>query len=128
MLGIHVEKVCDFVARAREFDVKVEVVEPNPGSNVSDDDFGSVLEDYADDPVFDELTGFLEALNEEEKANIVALAWLGRGDFSSEEWQDALAEARRNQHKSIANYLLGMPLISDYLEEGLSQFGYSCAE
>jgi len=128
MLGIHVEQVCDFITRAREFDVKVEVMEPNPGSNVSDDDFGSVLEDHADDPVFDELTGFLEALNEEEKANIVALAWLGRGDYSTAEWQDALAEARRNQHKSIANYLLGMPLISDYLEEGLSQFGHSCAE
>lgn len=128
MLGIHVEKVCDFVTRAREFDVKVGAMDPAPESNVSDEDFGSVLVDHADDAVFDELTGFLEALNEEEKANIVALAWLGRGDYSTAEWQDALAEARRNQDKSIANYLLGMPLISDYLEEGLSQFGHSCAE
>ena len=122
------EKVCDFVNRAREFDVKVGAMDPAPESNLSDEDFGSVLVDHADDAVFDELTGFLEALNEEEKANIVALAWLGRGDYSTAEWQEALAEARRNQHKSIANYLLGMPLISDYLEEGLSQFGHSCAD
>lgn len=128
MLGIHVEKVCDFVTRAREFDVKVAAMDPAPESNVSDEDFGSVLVDHADDAVFDELTGFLESLNEEEKANIVALTWLGRGDYSTAEWQDALAEARRNQDKSIATYLLGMPLISDYLEEGLSQFGHSCAE
>ena len=90
--------------------------------------FLAIEELLDDDAVFDELTGFLESLNEEEKANIVALTWLGRGDYSTAEWQDALAEARRNQHKSIATYLLGMPLISDYLEEGLSQFGHSCAE
>ncbi|MDJ0947631.1 MAG: DUF3775 domain-containing protein [Alphaproteobacteria bacterium] len=123
-----VEKICDFIERAREFDVKVEVVEPSPGSNASDGDFREVLEDYPDDPVLEELTEFLAGLNVEEKTNLVALAWLGRGDYSKDEWEDALAEARRNQHKSTANYLLGMPLISDYLEEGLSQFGHSCVD
>lgn len=128
MLGIAVEKVCDFILRAREFASKVDVVEPDPGSNMSDEDFRAVLEDYGDDAVYQELCDFVAALNEEEQANLVALAWLGRGAFGPEEWDEAIAEARRNQDKDVADYLLGMPHVSDHLEEGLAAHGQSCVD
>ena len=62
-LAISPEKVCFIVVKAREFDVKDVVSSPNEGSNASDDAMVSVLEDRADDPVAQELRGFIGALN-----------------------------------------------------------------
>jgi hypothetical protein len=55
----------------------------------------------------------------------LALTWLGRGDYTKDEWRDALEEARRIHDEKEAQYLIGTPLLADYLEEGLSQLGYS---
>ncbi len=127
-LSISPEKVCFIVVKARQFDVKDAVTEPDPGSNASDDGMRSVLEDHADDPVRAELASAIWALNEDEQIDLVALAWLGRGDGDLETWDDLRAEAARAHNERTAAYLLGMPLLSDYLEEGLSQFGESCAD
>ncbi len=125
MLGIAVEKVCDLIIRARAFDAKVEVVEPDPGSNPTDDDMVEVLEDYEGDPIFDELIDFIAALNEDEQINLVALTWLGRGDFTADEWDTAVSTAREARSDHTGPYLLGIPLLGDYLDEGLAQLGYS---
>ena len=128
MLSISPEKVCYAIIKAREFDVKVDPVEPNPGSNPSDEAMDVVLEDYADDPVYEEIKEFINSLNEDEQINLVALAWIGRETFDADDWNEAFAEARRSHNDHTAEYLLGMPRLGDYLEEGLSQMGYSCDE
>ena len=69
---------------------------------------------------------FINALSEEEQADLVALLWLGRGDGTMEDWDDLRDEAQRQHNSRTAAYLLGEPLLSDHLEEGLSQFGFSC--
>jgi len=125
-LLIATEKVCFVVVKAREFDVKDAVTDPGDASNATDDSMISVLEDHHDDPVADELRGFIGALNEDEQTDLVALAWLGRGDGTIDDWSDLRAEAARAHNKRTAAYLLGMPLLADHLEEALSQFGYSC--
>jgi hypothetical protein len=125
-LGIGPEKVCYLVALARQFQVKVEPVEPDPGSNMADDGFREVLEDYADDAVVIEMRQFLSGLNVEEYRSVLALLWLGRGDYDKEEWDDALAEAETLRSERGPDYLIGMPLLSDHLEDGLNQLGYSC--
>ena len=125
-LLIATEKVCFVVVKAREFDVKDAVTDPGDASNATDDSMISVLEDHHDDPVADELRGFIGALNEDEQTDLVALAWLGRGDGTIDDWSELRAEAARAHNKRTAAYLLGMPLLADYLEEALSQFGYSC--
>lgn len=127
-LSISTEKVCFIVVKARQFDVKDAVTEPDPGSNASDDGMRSVLEDHADDPVRAELASAIWALNEDEQIDLVALAWLGRGDGELENWDDLRGEASRAHNDRTADYLLGMPLLADYLEEGLSEFGESCAD
>jgi len=127
-LGISPEKVCFIIVMAREFQAKVEVVEPNPGSNPSDEAFREVLEDYADDPTYAELRAFIDDLNTDEAVRLVALMWLGRGDYELSDWKSAVAEANRNQEKSAANYLIGTPQLADYLGDGLAAFGESCAE
>src|SRR5271167_2438029 len=128
VLAISPEKVSYIIAKAREFDVKDVVTDPDSGSNASDDAMLSVLEDHSDDPVVAELRAAIFALNVDEQVDLVTLAWLGRGDGGIEEWDDLRAEAARVHNKRTAAYLLGMPLLSDYLEEGLSQLGIAYDE
>lgn len=128
MLAISPEKVCFIIVKAREFDAKVEVEEPDPGSNASDEDMRDVLQDYADDATYQELKEAIDDLNVEEQVNLVALAWLGRGDYTKDDWAAALREAERAHNKHTADYLMGMPIMGDYLEGGLAELGYSCAE
>src|SRR5512145_1385240 len=128
-LAISSEKVCFVVFKAREFDAKDEVTEPDAGSNPSDDRMIDVLETHADDPVVEELTSFISALSEDEQIDLVALMWLGRDDNTADDWAALREEARlahRPELRHTANYLIGTPLASDYLEEGLSLLGYSC--
>ena len=124
-LRISPEKVCYVIAKAREFDVKVAPEEMEDDQ----DDVERILEDYADDPTFEELKSFLEAQNDEELEDLLALVWLGRGDdWSIDDWGDLLSEIRDVRERHTVDYLLGTPLLPDYLEEGLAQFGRSCAE
>jgi hypothetical protein len=127
-LTISPEKVCFVIIKARAFDAKDEVTEPDPGSNPADDMDVSILEDHEDDPVVEELTSFINALSEDEQIDLVALAWLGRDDYSASDWQTVRDEAAHAHNERTANYLLGTPLVSDFLEEGLSMLGYSCEE
>ena len=126
MLEINPEKVCHIIVKARQFDAKVAVVEPDPGSNPADGGMREVLEDYGDDPVRDELDAYIASLNVDEIHDLVALAWLGRGTYDTLE--AARAEARRNPTETAGAYLLGMPLLGDYLEAGLSELGHSCED
>jgi len=128
VLAISPEKVCFIIVKAKEFDVKDAVTEPDPGSNPSDDQEMAVLEDHEDDPAIEELTSLINALSEDEQIDLVALAWLGRGDYSAEDWAAVREEAARAHNENTAGYLLGMPLLGDFLEEGLSLLGRSCEE
>jgi hypothetical protein len=125
-LSIATDKVCFIVVKAREFDVKDLVTEPDPGSNPTDDGMIAVLEDHKDDPVHLEIAAFIGALSEDEQVDLVALAWLGRGDGGIEDWAELRAQAASEHNRRTARYLLGLPLLPDYLEEGLSLFGESC--
>lgn len=127
-LTISPEKVCFIIIKAREFDAKDVETMPDSGSNASDDQMYSVLEDSPDDPVVEELINYIDDLNEDEQIDLVALTWLGRGDGSIEDWDDLRAEAARNHNDRTADYLLGQPLLPDFLEDGLAEFGLSCAE
>jgi hypothetical protein len=127
-LTISPEVVCYIALKAREYDVKDEPSESDPGSNPADDDMRTVLEDHSDDPVAEELRAAIFALTEDQQIDLVALAWLGRGDGDLSDWQtlrDAASEARTGP---TWRYLLGIPLLADYLEEGLAAFGLSIME
>jgi hypothetical protein len=127
-LTISPEKVFFVIVRAREFDAKDEETEPDPGSNPSDDKETAILEDHADDAVVEEITSFINSLSEDEQVDLVALAWLGRDDYSAGDWAEVRAEAARAHNERTAAYLLGIPQLGDFLEEGLSVLGYSCEE
>ncbi|HEY8947571.1 MAG TPA: DUF3775 domain-containing protein [Rhizomicrobium sp.] len=125
-LGIAPEKVRFLIVKARQFDAKEADTDPDEGSDAIDDGMTDVLEDDPEnDAVEQELREFINGLDEEEQTNLVALAWLGRGTYGIDEWQEALDTAKAEHNKRTAQYLLGLPLLGDYLAEGLEAFGES---
>ena len=127
-LNISSEKVCYLIVKAREFDVQDVVADPDSGSNPGDDRMIDVLEAHADNPVAQEIRTFVAEMGEDEKADLIALMQLGRGDGTFADWQAMRAQGLREHGGRVAAYLMGQPLLGDWLEEGLSQFGFSCAE
>jgi hypothetical protein len=122
-LDIPTDKLGFIILKAREYDVKEGDSDPDEGSNPTDDGNMDVLTDNGDDPVREELLGAIRELNDDERVQLVALAWLGRGTYDLSEWRTALETARSEHKKRTAEYLLGLPLLGDYLEDGLSMFG-----
>ncbi|RMD89616.1 MAG: DUF3775 domain-containing protein, partial [Alphaproteobacteria bacterium] len=75
-----------------------------------------------------ELREFIRALNEDEKASLVAVMWIGRGSFEPEELEEAIETAKAEATSPTESYLLGIPLLADYLEEGMEKLGYDVSE
>lgn len=106
-----------FVVKAREFDVK----DAATGGANDDDPTGSILEDRGDDPVQEELAQAIEGLNDRQQAELVALVWTGRSveeGAELEDFEELVALARAERRNKTSTYLLGMPLLPDYLLEG----------
>ena len=88
----------------------------------------SVLEDRPDDPVRQELAAFIAAMSFDEQVDLVTLMWIGRGDGTIADWAELRDTACGRHNRWTPRYLLGDPLLGDFLAEGLAQFGYSCEE
>jgi hypothetical protein len=121
-LDIPSDKLSYIILKAREYDVKESDTDPDEGSNPTDDGNTDILTDKSDDPVREELLGAIRDLPEDARLQLVALAWLGRGTYDISEWKTALETARSEHRKRTAEYLLGLPLLGDYLEDGLAMF------
>jgi hypothetical protein len=128
MLEIAPEKVAHIIVKARQYDCKVASWDDTAHSGDAADDPASILEDFADDPTRAELVSFINALNEDEQVHLVALAWIKRGTFAAEEFDEAVETARNERVNATSRYLVGMPLLADYLEEGLEKLGISVAD
>jgi hypothetical protein len=127
-LNISTDKVCFIIVKAREYEAKDVVTEPDPGSNPSDDRMVEVLENHRNDASVSELAEAIDTLSEDEQIDLVALMWLGRGDGTLQDWAQIRSNASEAHNERTAAYLVGTPLLADYLEEGLSQFGRSCED
>src|SRR5438105_2331304 len=121
-LNLPMDRLSFIILKAREYDVKEEGSDPDTGSNAIDDGQTDILTNKQDDPVREELLGAIRALNEDERLRLVALAWLGRGTYTKDEWREAIDTARSEHSRRTAEYLLGLPLLGDYLEDGLAMF------
>ncbi len=119
MLQISPRRVVHVIIRAREIDAKVGTWD-RPGDSVDAD---TILEARRGDATEAELRAFIRRLNEDEKASLVAIMWIGRETFEAEELEEAIETARAEATTPTENYLLGVPLLADYLEEGLEKLG-----
>ena len=125
MLTIPLEKLAYIVEKAREWGAEVAPEGMEEGSNPTDDGARAILEDTPDNPTAAELRDAILSLDQDEREELLALVWLGRGDYDRQSWREALAEARGSADARETRYLLGTPLLADYLEEGLAQLGQS---
>ena len=130
MFEVDEDKIAFIIAKSREFEAQDAVheeveVEGLTENDIQDESFQEslsvVADEENDDATFDEVKAWIRSINDE----IVALAWVGRGDFTIDDWDEAVKIATDEHNDRTAEYLLGMPLLPDYLEEGLSQFGLS---
>ncbi|MGD9543007.1 MAG: DUF3775 domain-containing protein [Methylocystis sp.] len=125
MPTINTDKVCFIVVKARELESEDEGVEPD-ASNATDDGFVSVLTEDAFPTIRKEISSFIESMDIDEQVELVALMWVGRGDFVASEWNEAVRQARARHEGATSTYLLGVPLLASFLEGGLAEFGESC--
>lgn len=94
-------------------------------------EFQSIGDEPADDsvegpdPAYEELMATVDDLEPDQQVSLVALMWLGRGDYALDDWEKTLADAAEAWNKRTAEYLAGTPLLADYLAEGLESFGIS---
>jgi hypothetical protein len=125
MLTIPLAKLAFIIQKARELDAEVPADTGDSGSNAADDDQAAILFDTPDNPTLFELRGAIEGLNVDEQEELLALIWIGRGDFGPDQWREAILLARDTRTATEADYLIGTPLLADYLEEAVAAFGLS---
>ena len=124
-LTVPLEKLGYIIEKARTFDAEVAPYDENARASDDDEEVDDILEATRSNPTYLELITALDLLNDDECDEAVALTWLGRGDYSKSDWDSALTAARERHNGREAEYLAGTPLLADYLEEGVSQLGYS---
>jgi hypothetical protein len=124
-LTIAIESVCRIIQRAREYEALIPDTDPDAGSNASDDGMVGALEDDGDNPAEAELRAIVDELAEDEQAEVIALALVGRGTFDASEWADAIDAAGEEADDSF-EWMLGQPTLSSDLEAGLAAFDLSC--
>jgi hypothetical protein len=75
-----------------------------------------------------ELRAFIDRLNEDEQAELVALFWIGRGSFEAGDWDEALRTAQTEATTPTADYILGSPHFADHIEAGAEAMDLDIAD
>lgn len=123
-IDLNRETIRFLIDRVREFQTRDDI-DFDDEPDVDEDDWsGEMSDSFAEDPYYQELKTTIEDLEPDQQITLVAVMWVGRGDYSPSEWDDALREARRNWNEHTAAYLLGTPMLSDYLAEGVEQLEF----
>ena len=126
------ETLCRLILRARELEAQVPAADPDEDPDDVDDfdDEGdqalSTLEDELNTAVEEEVQAMLDDLADDQLAETLALAWVGRGTYDGSEWDDAFSEAGELNTDERIDELLDMPLLASHLEAGLAAFDFSC--
>lgn len=125
-LSISPEKVFFVISKARQ--AEIEADEPELMADFADDDAGSGPRSRGGATDRSELASFIRGLNVDEQVDLVALMWLGRGDGEIGNWRDLRAQAAQAHNNRTAAYLIGTPMLADYLEEAMDAFGISAED
>lgn len=132
-MDIALETVCYVIHRAHEVLADLDPLDDEPGHYAGDDLVKGELAEEDDggsgeNSALADLKEFIDSLNEDEQADLVALTWIGRGTYTADDWDEAVEVAQEEHPKRVARYLLSQPLLADELEEGLSELGLSCED
>lgn len=126
MLNVNPESVCQLIELAREFHAREDVLIPiEPGSPADEWD-EELLAAHAEDSALRGFRSLIDNLDPGLQQEVVGLLWLGRGDYTLDDWEDILDYAADAWNETTADYLIAHPLLADYLTEGLDQHGFRC--
>jgi hypothetical protein len=129
-LRISVEKVCALIEAARELAGKVPSTAGDRTTTGDDSKLATIDEPEGigedQDARRRETIEFIAGLNVDEQTDLLALIWLGRGDYGIEEWDDALSEAEARIAARDPDYMIGDAALPEYLGDGLEAFGLTC--
>ena len=128
MFNVSTDNVCRLVALAREFHAQQAVSFPEEAANPSGDWAAQMLASHVDDSTFGEFKSIIFDLEPDQQQDVVALFWVGRGDFGVEEWDAAVELARDSWNLRTAEYLIAHPQLADELTSGLDMLGYNCEQ
>lgn len=126
MFNVNPDIVCRLIDLAREFHAQEEVSFPETPGNPSGDWAVQMLASHADDLTAQSFDALFLDLEPDQQREVVALMWLGRGDYTLDDWDAALEQAEYVCNEDSGKYLLAHPLLPEYLADGLDLFGYSC--
>ena len=128
MLDTNPLTICRLIELAREIHEQQSLVAIASTDDLPDEDDEEPREpdqDFGDSSVR-EFRSIIDDLEPDQQQQLVALLWLGRGDFSLDEWNTDLKQAQEAWNENTADYLIRRPLLADFLSEGLDLFGYRC--
>jgi hypothetical protein len=125
MLDVNPDTVNSLIDKARIFHGKEGVIIPDDTTGSSGNLAADMLTEHQDDSTVQEFKAAVDDLEPDQQVELVALMWIGRGDFDASEWETAVAQARDEWTPRTADYLLSTPMLADYLKEGLAALGYS---
>jgi hypothetical protein len=128
MFTINKGIICNIINKAREINISDSLSLPDDQENLSEVEWMQILAEYQDDLSYLELKDLLNELEPDQQQDIMALMFIGRGDFGIDEWKEARRQTLAIKRVNRADYLISKTLLADYLTEGLAAFGYSCDE
>ncbi len=132
-MDIALETVCYVIHRAREVMADLDTLDAGEPDAHSGDDLNEDPPEDEDSAgsenlELEDLKAYIDGLNDDEQAELVALTWIGRGTYTAEDWDEAVEVAHEEHPRRVGKYLLSQPLLADELEEGLSEMGLSCED
>ena len=127
-LAISENALAGIILRAKSFGAIVPESDPRESSNGSDDRMIDALEDQPDNPARMSLEKTINNLSDEQRNTLVALTWVGRGDYSAAEWKEALSVAQDRDGTATSHYLSEIPMLADHLENGAAELGINVTD
>jgi len=128
MLEVNLGTICRLVELAREFHAQEHVELDQEPAPLEEDWTGEELEPWDNDPILEEFRSVVGELNPDEQQQVVALMWLGRGDYEIDDWEGLLEYAEEAWTEDTADYLIAHPLLAEHVQSGLEQHGLSCED
>jgi len=126
MLNVSTEIICNIITRAREINIEDDMFVPGDPDAPSKDGSKVVLEENRVDLTYRELKNAINELEPDQQKELVALFFVGRGDYDTDQWADAILEAENLPGNKRAQFLVSKPMLAELLEEGLAKFDLSC--
>ncbi|TVS09945.1 MAG: DUF3775 domain-containing protein [Gammaproteobacteria bacterium] len=123
-LAVPPDDVLRLTQLAREFHAQDAVVMPDTPGSLADEWPHGALAGHESDASLDEFRSIVRDLEPDQQMQVVALLWVGRGDYDVEEWEQAVSDARDAWNPRTADYLIAHPMLADQIEEGMQLLGY----